>query len=210
MKAPMLHPSRQAFAQGCARGGDAIAPGTVARHDCLADHWQFARGVRRHSCYPSPSLRPGPSQAGPTLGGQSSADCATRPRNCFESSAVAVKSAAITTTERGSSSCASRSSFSLFCPCRFPAACRIPRRAGWLVPPQARWSPMRWTKTSSPVPRWAALPVLLLAASNWACRPAARLTDLTAFRRVQTFTRAIRAERRGGPLPFVPQGGADV
>jgi hypothetical protein len=47
------------------------------------------------------------------------------------------------------------------------------------------------------------------AVSNWACRPATRATDVTAFGRVHLTPRTIRADRPGGPFAF-RLGGADV
>lgn len=211
MKAPTPSPIWQAFAQGLAPVAGRFAMSRVTRHCFPAGQGQILQGARNYSWYPSPSLRSGPSQAGPTLSGQASVDCASHIRNCFEFRDIAVESAAITTRTRGSHPCASRLSSSPFCPCRLPVACKIPRRAGWPVPLRALWSPMRWTRTSSQVPRWAAWPAPPPAGSSWACRPAARaterLTEQTARGRIGPG--AARAICPGGPFAF-RLGGTDV
>jgi hypothetical protein len=198
------------FAQGSGVVGAAFAMGVFARHCFRAGHWQSGHGTRSKRCYPSPSLRSGPSQAGPILMRGRRVDCAGRTRNCFQIRDVAVESAAITTTTRGSSPCASRLSFSLFFPCRLPAACRTRHRAGLRVPLRARSWPMPPRVTSLPAPSSAGWRVSPPAASSWACRPATRATDVTAFGRVHLTTGTIRADRPGGPFSLRLMGGADV
>ena len=184
MKSPMTSRFRQAFAQGARGGVIGFAMVSAGLHSLQAGSRQLVRGLCSHRCYPSPSLRSGPSQAGPTLVRGCGAVCAGLLKNCFEIRGVAVESLAITTTTRGSFPCASRLSFSPFSQCRWPAACRTPRRAGWPVPPQARWSLMPLTKTWSRGPHLAALPVPQPAESRSACR---RATDiLTAYGRAET------------------------
>lgn len=207
----MNSPSHIAFWHGFAKHGasvlTAFAMVALARHCFCAGQWQSGYGLRRRRCYPSPSLRSGPSQAGPTLMGRpGAADCAGGVKYCFESCDIAVESAAITTNLRGSIQCASRLSSLPFFPPRLPVACRTRRRAAWPVRLQALLSPTRLMKTSSPVRRLAVLPVLQPAASKSAFRPATRatepLTDLAAFGRHRPTTRTIRDRLPGGPFAF--------
>ena len=212
----MKSPTPQRFWHGFAH-----VPGVVcnmfamtnsARHCLCAGQWQSGHGTRSQRCYPSPSLRSGPSQAGPILlrGGSVPGDSCVGPwRNCFQIRDFAVESAAITTTQRGSTPCASRLSSSLFFPRLWPAACRTQRRAAWPARRLALLSPTLWTKTCWPARRWAGWRVSPPAASSWACRPATRATDVTASGRVHTTSGTIRATRPGGPFAF-PLGGADV
>lgn len=211
----MISPTRpffwQAFAQGVSGVLNGFAMARSARHCFWAGHRQPSHDLRSQRCYPSPSLRSGPSQAGPTLAlRRGGADCVKSGKNCFETCDIAVESAAITTNLRGSSKCRSRLSSSLFFPRLWPVACRTLRPAAWLVPPQARLSPMRWMKTCLPAPHSAVLLALPPAASSWACRPAATATDLAAFGRALPPSRTIRADRPGGPFLFASEGGADV
>jgi hypothetical protein len=208
MKSPTSLRFWQAFAQGAADVFNAFAMMGIGRHCFRAGHWQQAHDLRSHRCYPSPSLRSGPSQAGPSLVWmQGLADCAGWMRNCLEIRVVAIESGAITTNQRGSSPCASRLSCSLFFPRRWPVVCRTLHRAAWPVRSPVRPSLTRWTKTSSLVPLWAALPEPQPAASSLACRPATRaterLTELAACGRAEPIKRTIRADRPGGPLLFV-------
>ena len=214
----MKLPTPQSFWHGFAQrlGGVCIAFAMVsaARHCLFACHWQSGHGARTQRCYPSPTLRSGPSQAGPILMGGSGDDCVGRQKNCFQIRAVAVESSAITTKQRGSTPCASRLSSSLFSLRPWPAACRTRRRAAWPVRRLARLSLTRWTKTCWPAPLLAGWPDLPPVASSWACRPATRATEpavvLAAFGRLQTDTRTIRADRPGGPFSLRLMGGADV
>lgn len=215
MKTPTLLRFWQAFAQAGIGVFKAFAIAGIPGHCFLAGHRQLGHDLRTTRCYPSPSLRSGPSQAGPTLPGSRverglGAGCASWMKNCFEIRDIAVESGAITTNQRGSLTCASRLSFSLFSPRRWPVACRILHRAVLPVPLQARWSPMRWMKTWSPAPQSVVWPVSQPAASSLACRPATRATDLAAFGRALPTPRTIRADRPGGPFLLRLRGEADV
>jgi len=215
MKLPTPIPFWQGSAQARAGVFAAFAIGASGRHCFCAGEGQSCPSLRRLCCYPSPSLRSGPSQAGPILmNRQGAADRAGGVRNCFEIRDIAVDSAPITTTLRGSIPCASPFWSSFFFPCPLPVACKTPRRAAWPVRQRARWSPMRPTATCLPVPLSAALPVSRPAASRLACRPATRatepLTDRAAFGRSTPQSRTIRAARPGGPLSLRLMGEADV
>jgi hypothetical protein len=200
MISPMPGPIRQPFAQAPTDPANAIAlPFSLGK--CLrAGRRQPHFGLCTSDCYPSPSLRSGPSQAGPTPFRSNVSGWTKWFRNCFEIRDFALESGTITTNQRGSSKCGSRLSSSLFSPRPLPAACRTLHRAGLRVPPAARSSRMRWTKTWLPVPplaEWLALPP---AGSTWACRPATPATDLTAHGRVRPTIRATGADRPGGPF----------
>ena len=214
MKSPTSHPFWQGVAKDRVGVFTAFAMAFFARHCFRAGQGQPSPNARSRLCYPSPSLRSGPSLAGPILvSGRGFADCARGARYCFQIPAVAVESTAITTTSRGSTPCGSRLSSFLFFPRPLPAACRTPRRAASPVRPLARWSPMPWMRTSSPAPLWAVLPGQRPAASKSACRPATRATEpliiLVRSARAEPLTRTIRAGRPDGPFAF-PKGGADV
>ena len=210
MKLPMRLSIRHGFAQGCASVFAAFAKVASARHCFRAGLRHPGQDLRSQRCYPSPSLRSGPSQAGPFLCRGKAADPAGCARNCFEIRDIAVKSAAITTNLRGSLPCASPLSSSLFFPPPLPAVCRTLRRAGWPVPLQAPSSPMPPKGTCSPGPSLAGSRGSHPAASRSACRPVTRATDPAAFGRVQPPTRTIRARRPGGPFSLRLMGGADV
>ena len=157
---------------------------------------------RIQCCFPTPSPRSGRPMAGPTPSVRRVGNPLPRHvRKHFQKCDIAVKSAAITTNQRGSLTCGNRYSSSLFSPPHWPAACRTLHRAEWLVPQQALWSPMRLTKTCLPVPRLAALQASQHAASKSASGPA---TDafLTAFGRFTPLARTIRAGCPGGSLRF--------
>ena len=192
----------------------AFAMKMAARHCFRASQGQPGHDLRSQCCYPSPSLRSGPSQAGPILFGgvaPSLIRAATSgSKICFEMRDIAVESAAITTNSRGSTLCASRLSSSPFFPRPWPAACRTPRRAAWPVQRQALSSPMRPTATCLPAPSSAALPVSRPAASRSACRPVTRATDTAACGRSAPHSRTIRASRPGGPFFLRLMGEADV
>jgi hypothetical protein len=185
----MNSPTLQAFWHGFAQGRAAVVNGFAMvgswGHCLLAGLRQSGRDLRSLRCYPSPSSRSGPSQAGPILvGWQGGADGAGGARYCFQIRDLAVESGAITTNLRGSITCRSRLSSSLFFPRRWPVACRTQRPAAWPVQRLAPLLPMRWTKTCWPGPRWAVLPVWQLAVSRSACRPATRAIKLAAFGRI--------------------------
>lgn len=201
MNAPIAHRIWQGFAQARAVGLKTFAMQSLERHCLHVGQRQQSPDLRNYST--TPSLRSGPSQAGPTLWDRRlDADCVSGTKICFEIRDIAVNHPAITTNQRGSLPCASRLSFSSFCPRRWPVACRIPHRAGLPVPQRVPSSPMPPRVTSLPVPSSVVLPVPHPAGSSWACRPAAQATDLTAFGRVDHASRTIRASRPGGPFAF--------
>jgi hypothetical protein len=203
----MISPTQQAFWHSFAQAWAAVFNGFAMAGSCghcfHAGLRQSSRGLRSLRCYPSPSSRSGPSQAGPNLVlGQGCADRACPMRYCFQIRDLAVESGAITTNIRGRNTCGSRLSSSLFSQCRWRVACRTPRR---VVPPGLRpgfWSPMRPTATCLPGRSSVALRGLQPAASSLACRPATRATKLTAFGRITLTTRTIRADRPDGPFAF--------
>ena len=211
----MISPIRQAIWHSFAQSRAAVFNGFAMVGSCghcfLAGLGQSNPGLRSLRCYPSPSIRSGPSQAGPILvGRQGRADGASGVRNCFQIRDLAVESRAITTNLRGSITCASRLSSSLFSPYRWPVACRTPRRAVRPGLRQVSSSPMRPMATCLPARSSVALRVSPPAASSLACRAATRATDLNAaFGQVTPRSRTIRAARPGGPFAF-PMGGADV
>ena len=210
MNSPMPQPFWRAFAQGCAGVFITFAMVASAIHCFRVGLRQSSHDLRSLRCYPSPSLRSGPSQAGPILMfGPCNAGCVTGVKNRFQIRDLAVESGAITTNLRGSSKCRSRLSSSPFFPPRWPVACRTLHRAVWQVRPQAPLSRTRPRMTCLPVRLSAVLPVSQPVASSWACRPATRATDLTAFGRITPTPRTIRDTRPGGPFAF-RLGGADV
>lgn len=188
MNAPTLRSFWQGFA-GLAVGVPvAIAMAAFDRHCFLVCRSLSSLGAHTTGTSLTPSPRSGLSLAGPTplpftADRRAVAVCVKWFKNRFEFRDISVESGAITTNQRGSYTCASRFSSSLFFPLRWLAACRILHRAGSPVPPRGRLSPTRWMKTSSRVPLWAALPVPQPAGSKWVCRPATRATDLAAFGR---------------------------
>jgi hypothetical protein len=199
MNAPTAHCIWQPSAQAWAGAFKAFAMPVSERH-CLVVSQRQQRPDLRNYCT-TPSLRSGPSQAGPTLRDRrSGADCVSVAKICFEMRDIPVESAAITTNQRGSLPCASRLSFSFFCQRRWPAACRIPHRAGLPVRLLVRSSPMPPRVTFLPVPSSAVLQAPHPAGSSWACRAAA--DDLTALGRLDLTSRTIRASRPGGPFAF--------
>ncbi len=203
MNAPTAPSIWQAFAQLVLGVAGRFAMAGLALHGFLAGPGRHSPCARSHESTLPPSLRSGPSQAGPALSDrQLVADWADSVKFRFQACDTAVKPAAITTDQRGSLTCASRLSFSFFFPRRWPAACRIPHRAGWLVLLQAPSSPMPPRVTSLPAPSSVALRALRPAASSLACRPATRATELAAFGRITPASRTIRADRPGGPFVF--------
>jgi hypothetical protein len=210
MNSPTPHPFWHAFAQGCAGVLIGIAMVALPIHCFRVGLRPSSHDLRSLRCYPSPSLRSGPSQAGPILMcDPCNAGCVTKVKNCFQIPDLALESGAITTNLRGSSKCRSRLSSSLFLSYRWPVACRTPHRAAWLVRQAVRLSPMPSTATCLPGPSSAVLPVLQPAASSLACRPATRATKLGAFGRIDLTRRTIRDALPGGPFAF-PTGGTDV
>ena len=202
MISPILSPIRQAFAQGQTGVLNAFAM-QILLGDCFpAGQSKRVFGLRCPSCYPSPSLRSGPSQAGPVPLPKGGVRVSSKARNCFEIRDIPLESGSITTTQRGSSPCGSRLPSSPFSPRSLLDACRIRPRAGLQVPLAGRSSLTLWTKTCWPVPRSAALQVLPLAESSSACRPATpaieRLTERPAFGRTRSNQGATRAYCPGG------------
>ena len=201
MNAPTATIIWQAFAQGRATVLAKFAMQAFARHCNRASYRHYSDGFSGYKC--TPSLRSGPSQAGPTFPvGHSNANCGSRRKFCYESRSFAVESGAITTTQRGSLPCASRLSSSPFFPRRSPAACRTPRRAGLQVLPRARLSQMPPKVTFSPGPSSAVLPAPHPAGSSWVCRPVTRATRPAALGQTEPLPRTIRASRPGGPFHF--------
>jgi len=199
MNAPTAHRIWQSYAQAWVGGLKAFAMPVLERH-CLRASQRLNRPDLRNFST-TPSLRSGPSLAGPTLRDRRwGADCVSGAKISFEMRDIPVESAAITTNQRGSLPCASRLSFSFFCQRPWLAACRIPHRAGLPVRLPGQSSPMPQRVTSLPVPSLVVLPVPLPAGSSWACRAAA--DDLTAFGRLDLTSRTIRASRPGGPFAF--------
>jgi hypothetical protein len=207
MNSPTPHPFWHAFAQGCAGVLIGIAMVALPIHCFRVGLRPSSHDLRSLRCYPSPSLRSGPSQAGPILMfGLCKSGRGADLKNRFQIRELAVESGAIKTNLRGSSKCRSRLSSSPFLPCRWPDACRTLRPAAWPVQPLAHLSPMRWMKTCWPGQPSAALQVSPPAASSWACRPATRaterLTERAAFGRVHTTSRTIRDRIPGGLFAF--------
>ena len=204
MNSPTLASDWHGFAQALGGVFKAFAMGSLARHYFHAEPWSPSHDLRSLRCYPSPSLRSGPSQAGPFLVRRVGPDCLRRGKNCFETCDIAVESPAITTNQRGSLPCANRLSFLLFSPPLLPDACRTPRRGVLRAQPQVSSSPMRPTAIFLPGPSSVALRALPRAGSRSACRPAIRATDrpieLAACGRFNCTTRTIRASRPDGPF----------
>lgn len=202
MKTPMPPPIWQGSAQTREAPVSCIENRGTGGHCFHTGYDPTGRGPRIQCCFPTPSPRSGRSPAGPTPSVPRVGNPLPRHfRKHFQKCDIAVESAAITTNLRGSLTCGNRLSSLLFFPPLWPAACRILHRAGWLVPRQALWSPMRLMKTCLPGPRLAVWPVSQHAASKSASGPA---TDpfLTAFGRFTPLARTIRAGCPGGSLRF--------
>ena len=214
MNSPTPSQVWQGSAQGRAGVFAAFAMGVSARHCFRAGQGQCCRDLRSLRCYPSPSLRSGPSQAGPILMGglapKPGGDGAGGGKIRFEKRDSAVESAAITTNPRGSFPCASRLSSSPFFPRPWLAVCRTRHRAAWPAQQLVRLSPMRWTKTCSPGRPWAGLPVSRPAASRSACRPVTRATDHHRLRAGHTTFRDHPGRAPGWSFSLRLMGEADV
>jgi hypothetical protein len=187
----------------------AVASTRAGGHLYSAGFGPKGSGPFSHTCYPSPTLRSGPSQAGSHLSEhrRSNADCVTVAKLSFETAGFAVKSEPIKTLTRGSQKCRNQSSSLFFLPHRWQVACRTLRPVALQVRRLAPLSLTGWTKTCWPAQRWAALPVSRPAGLSWACRPARRATDLIpAFGRVHLENHGVaRAIRPAGPvLHFCP------
>ena len=168
-----------------------------------------------HSSTASPSYRSGVSTAGPTFAsvytsrnGQDIANARVRVAKLgffpFPAKADGLSSRAIKTLIRGSSSSCSRKTQSspFFWPLALPVACPPRKSAALPVLSSAQPLPMPPTKTWSLVRPLARLQALPPVASNWACRPAPRATDLTLtaapLRGPDLTPRPFRAAVRGG------------
>lgn len=164
-------------------------------------------GLRRN-CYPSSCMRLGPSQTGPHVfgRGQVNADAVRGAFFPFESVQFTVESCAIRNQTRGSKPCANPFSLSLFFPHRWPVACKTPPRVVLRALLRVQPSLMRWMKTWSQAPLWAALRARQPVASKWGCRPAnhatdARKTDKNALTgATDTTDGVVRAYRPVGPV----------
>jgi hypothetical protein len=180
----MFPPNPLAIRHFSAKGGDgqrfAVASTRGGSHLADAGCGRSGSDPLSHTCYPSPTLRSGPSQAGSRLSQhrQGNADCVTAAKFSFESGWFAVESKAIKTLTRGSQKCRNQSFLSPFLPHRWPDACRTRHRAALPVRRQVPLSLTGWTRTCWRAPLWAGWQALPLAASSWACRPAPRATDL--------------------------------
>jgi hypothetical protein len=167
----------QAFAQsfGSVSGGFAMSGGAL--HCCLARLWRNSLGACNCSSTLTPSLRSGPSLAGPVLPGRRVvADIGKQDEDCFETHEIAEEAAWTTAVLRGGLTRPSRLASSSVFQCRRPAACTVPRRAGWTA--------------------------LHPVASRSACRPAIRVTERAAFWRITPTSRTIRPDRPVGPFVF--------
>lgn len=219
---------RQVFAQASALGETGFAPTRGFRQDGSVGG-PDPKGHAPH-CYPFPSDWPGPLWAGLSFGRvQRRGRVFARPTGNGDfdlaSAANPVESGAITTKARGKISCGNSSPSSFLSPCRWPAACKTPLRAGLPVRRLARLSPMPPKAMRLTARLSADLPAWQPAASIWACRPATdlpacglpalELTDfglpafgLTSARafsnHLEVASRAIPA----GPLTFLPRPGA--
>lgn len=168
-----------------------------------------------HSSTTSPTYWSGVSTAGPTPFakrdlqiGQVLANaraCVAEPRFFpFPAKADGLSSRAIKTLIRGSKSSCSRKTQSspFFWPPALPVACPPRKSVALPVPSSARLSLMQPTKTWSLVQPLARLLARPLVASNWACRPAPRATDLTLtaapLRGPDLTPRPFRAPARSG------------
>jgi hypothetical protein len=214
MNSPRSQSFWRAFAQGCVAVLIRFAMVASTRHCFWARHRQSSHDLRSLRCYPSPSLRSGPSQAGPILMcDPCNPDCASIARNRFQICDIAVESGSITTNLRGSTKCRSRLSSSVFFPCRLPVACRIPRLAAWQALRPVRLSPMQPTAIFLLAQSSAALRASPRAASSWACRPATRATERLTDPVVHLggpYQRKGPSGRNapGGPFSFAPDGGS--
>ncbi len=176
---------RQQFAQTTGLGKAGFAPTRALSQDVVMACEACSSALAHLDCYPFPSPWPDPSRVGPFfLTGsaprrQSDADAVSD--GIFQCSfpADSLDSTAIKTNDRGSQTCVNPSFFLPFSPCRLPAACKTPRRAGLPVRRLARLSPMRPAAAPSMVRSSAVWPVLPPVASIWACRPATT-NNLTA------------------------------
>ena len=185
MNAPTAPSIWQAFAQSAAGVPGRFAISGSGRHCFRAGLGRQSLGPRSHGSTLTPSLRSGPSQAGPVLLGiRSGAEGVRRAKPSFDVGAVATSFPAISRGQRSSCRRASRLSSAHFFPCRWPAEYVIPGCGLGQVQLLAPWSPLQ------------------PSASGRTCRPALRATDFAAFGRSKPAARLIRANCPGGPLFF--------
>jgi hypothetical protein len=170
-------------------------------------HQALSDALPSGTCYPSPSLRSGPSQAGPIFSQlhllrQGNAEAVRAVNFRFDFLQIALESSPRTTNKRGSGPCASRLFFSPFLSFLWQVACKTPRRAGLPARSLVQPLPMRWMKIWWRALPLAGLPVPHPAASR-SRRPASQDTDdLTAQRRHHRQMKAIRAKRPDGLFRF--------
>lgn len=184
----------QASAHVAGQRGIAIASARTGSKDDMAKGHAFPEVDALPNCTLSQLLRSGPQRGRPGLWAalrRASADLGNHVRLTrafvFRVLRFAIFSGHEEQPSRSSELCPNPYSPLRFWPSpRLPAACRTRRRAVWPVPSPVLPSLTRWTKTWSPVPRWAALPVLQ-AATSWAAA-----TDLTS-------AACGRSARRHGP-----------
>lgn len=177
----------QEFAQSAVASGFRFASNRGKSNDGSSSAVLRLSALSSSNCYPFPSDWPGPKKAGPlfrTRYQRRIADALTICGIYFPSLINSLKSNAIKTNNRGRNTCVKQSLFFPFSPCRWLAACKIPRRAGCLARPLARGWRMLLAATFLQARLLAALAGLQLVASIWACLPA---TDLIAAPRGRQF-----------------------
>lgn len=201
MNAPTAMQAWRASAYSSVAATETIAIPKIQKHCFFTEH-DLGLAPLDQFCFPSPSPRSGHPLAGPSpCPGKVWNRLADRPRNRFEMRGIAVESVEITTNQQGSHTCANRLSSSPSFPPLLPAACRTLHRVAQLVLLRVSSSRMQPTATCLPGQSSAALRALQPAASKSASGPATD-PDLTAFGRLNSSTRTIRANRPGGPLLF--------
>ena len=192
--------SWQQFAQAFGRAEFGFAPSAGLRNDAFVLGALPAPQCLGQDCYPFPTLWPDSYGVRPFFVSGAAplwrlvASCARVRFFGFASLLETVESAHRTTTKRGSSICGNLSFFLPFSPCRWLAACKTRRRAGWQALRRALQSLMSPTTTRSPALSLAALQALQPAASTSACRPA---TDLIAANAANAMT-ASRGDAPAG------------
>ncbi len=192
--------SWQLFAQAFGRRETGFAQTLGLRDDrCVLGALLAPQGFGQ-DCYPFPTLWPDSFGVRPFFVSASAplwrlvASCARACVFQFASLLDSVESVHRTTNKRGSSKCGNLSYSSPFSPCRWLAACKTRRRAGWQGLRRVRPLPMSPTTMRSLVRSSAALQVLQPAASTSACRPA---TDLIAANAANAMT-ASRGDTPAG------------
>lgn len=195
-------------AKRCSRTQNVFAPTRPHRQSATVGACRPWQAPQSHTCYPSPSMRSGPSLAGShsSCNRRVNADPVNGGSFPFKSASFALNSRAIKTTTRGSKPCRNRLSSSRFSPFRSRPACRTRHRAASPARLPVPLSPTRWMKIWSPALPWARLPVRQPAASKSVCRPASRATDLIAAegRPILNYG-VVRGECPAGPYAFSRQ-----